>query len=112
MAACLGLQRTAGSWGPSNSTDQTRRPPAHRQQQRRGSQQQRRWRRHAAGGSSGGGDGESVDIDALAARLAAEAQKLRRSGGLSSGDDEAAERPAQPRQPKNLLQPFGYEVRS
>ena len=96
-------------------------------------QQQRQWRRHAAGGPSGpgSGEGEGIDIDALAARLAREAEKLRQSGAslssedLEDSDDDAAAYEAQPdagRQEAarreaggarpDLLRPFGYASRA
>lgn len=56
-----------------------------------------------------------MDIDALAARLSAEAEKLRRSTmGSADLDADAAEEPTveAPRQPTSDLGPFGYEVRT
>lgn len=102
---------------------------AHQQQlpaqQRQCRQQQRRRRVRAAaagagGGGLAGGDSEPVDIDALAARLGQEAERLRQEGGLDEGEAEdsdeqmaaapspassAASRSGQP----GLLAPFGYE---
>lgn len=118
------------------------------QQQGRQAPSWRAWRRHcsparwqrlqtapqAAGGSggdsdSGGGGGGEIDIDALAARLSAEAEKLRQSGMSIDPEEDAEEEeplaassaaaaaatPAGSRAAgggkENLLQPLGYEVR-
>lgn len=79
------------------------------------------------GGGSGGGAGggsEGFDIDALAARLAAEAEKMRQSGMSLDPEDEAEEAaaaaaaggsgmspPPAAAARDSLLQPLGYEVR-
>lgn len=72
--------------------------------------ERQRWRRQAAAGEDGG---ESVDIDALAARLAAEAERLRQSGAydLDPDQDGGPERPPPRREAQPDLSPFGYEVR-
>lgn len=89
------------------------------------------WRRPAAGGSGSGG-GEGVDIDALAARLSREAEKLRQSGASWSSEDEgtsdadvaayeaqpdagrqeALRREAAAGPQPELLRPFGYASKS
>jgi hypothetical protein len=101
------------------------------------SRRQRWWRCPAVGGSGGGEpggeEGQGIDIDALAAQLGAEAERLRRLGG--SYDDKASQRPTsigdgdgsssssdaeaaaaargqqQAEAQSDLLRPFGYEVR-
>ena len=81
------------------------------------------WRRRAFGGSGGGGgpndggdDPVDFNIDQLAARLAAEAERLRRleSEGVDLELDRAEEVPSPPRPaptppPADLPSPFGYD---
>ena len=83
-----------------------------REQPSVGTCRRRQRRPQAASGSSGAGDGESVDIDALAARLSAEAEKLRQStaGGTADAAEEqlAARRGGR----QDATQPFGYETKA
>lgn len=57
-----------------------------------------------------------MDIDALASKLAAEAERLRRTGSFASGDyDDGPAGPATRRQQQagsDVLRPFGYETKN
>lgn len=119
MATAPCLQRApACARARRHASQALARAPAHQQQPWRSSSRRwQRWRRCAAssGASSGSGsEGESVDIDALASKLAAEAERLRRTGSFASGDyDDGPAGPATRRQQQagsDVLRPFGYEV--
>eukprot|EP00887_Chlorella_sp_A99_P006053 scaffold22.g6053.t1 len=99
------------------------RPPARSPARWRARRTERAHRAAAASGSEP--DGEGLDIDALAARLAAEAERLRRMGGdklgakEDAGEAEADDADAPPasnsgRSParEELAAPFGYESKA
>jgi hypothetical protein len=108
---------TRASVTPFSQACTPRATAQHRAQQRCQPRHQS-WRRHALAGGGGEDDQEkpNFDIDALASKLAAEAERLRQTGSLEGSDIVHAEEPAEPSQRRpqprsSVLQPFGYEVR-